>query len=125
MRSSARNVWSEKREVRVQNSVDKLIKTDQGSASVTTARARIGRAKRVRFEGGDKSDSEIQIQGVAVSKDSLIEAVFLRQRSLEQHERNIEIGIISLDEDQRLGPFTMSFSRSSWASFSKGRAKGR
>ena len=57
---------------------------DRLSTLVTTARAGVGRARRVRFEGDDSSETELIIEGVTVSRDSLIQAAFLRQRALEQ-----------------------------------------
>ena len=68
-----------------------LIKTDRLTASLTTARAGVGRARRVRFEGDDSSETELIIEGVTVSRDSLIQAAFLRQRALEQqHDSRLE-----------------------------------
>ena len=68
-----------------------LIKTDRLSASLTTARAGVGRARRVWFEGDDSSETELIIEGVTVSRDSLIQAAFLRQWALEQqHDSRLE-----------------------------------
>ena len=79
--------------MKIQKSVERLIKTDQGSAPVTTARVRIGRAKRVRFEGDDSSDPELVIQGVTVSRDLLIQAAFPRQgASGRRHEFELKHG---------------------------------
>ena len=68
-----------------------LIKTDRISTSVTTARAGVGRARQVQFKGDDSSETELIIKGVTVSRDSLIQAAFLRQQALEQqHDSKLE-----------------------------------
>ena len=115
-----------------------LIKTDRLSPSVTTARAGVGRARRVRFEGDDSSETELIIEGVTVSRDSLIQAAFLRQRALEQqhdsrleyrYEREHENTLTSestesasltteivepISEDSSAGNMTRNSSRRSW-----------
>ena len=84
------------------------------------ARAGVGRATRVRFKGDNSSESELIIKEVTVNRDSLIQAAFLRQRALEQWHKpelehgferrrenqltteNIEAGITSPSEAQKL-----------------------